>query len=100
MGNSVIDAVKYFGAQNKLFKVHFRNVSNPMPEPWVETLIDNGYQDMYAVMKALREVKFDGCIIPDHIPAMLGGPRVGTAYSIAYMRALVQAANSEAGAVA
>ncbi|HEU5088456.1 MAG TPA: mannonate dehydratase [Roseiflexaceae bacterium] len=97
MGNTVIDAIKYFASQNKLFKVHFRNVSNPMPEPWVETLIDNGYQDMYQVMKALREVKFDGCIIPDHIPAMLGGHRVGVAYSIAYMRALVQAVNSEAG---
>jgi len=100
MGVGVVDAIKHFGAKNQLFKVHFRNVSNPMPEPWVETLIDNGYQDMYAVMKALREVKFDGCIIPDHIPAMLGGPRVGTAYSIAYMRALVQAVNSEFGGAA
>ena len=97
MGVGVVDAIKYFASVGKLFKVHFRNVSNPMPEPWVETLIDNGYQDMYAVMKALREVKFDGCIIPDHIPAMLGGPRVGTAYSIAYMRALVQAVNNEFG---
>jgi mannonate dehydratase len=100
MGVGVVDAIKHFAANNQLFKVHFRNVSNPMPEPWVETLIDNGYQDMYEVMRALREVKFDGCIIPDHIPAMLGGHRVGVAYSIAYMRALVQAANSEFGGAA
>ena len=52
---------------------------------------------MYEVMKALREVNFDGAIIPDHIPNMLGGKRAGMAYSIAYMRALLQAANSEAG---
>ena len=97
MGNSPAEAIKYFAERDQLFKVHFRNVSNPMPEPWVETLIDNGYQDMYEVMKALREVKFDGCIIPDHIPAMLGGHRVGVAYSIAYMRALVQAVNNEFG---
>jgi mannonate dehydratase len=97
MGVGVVDAIKHFASKNQLFKVHFRNVSNPMPEPWVETLIDNGYQDMYEVMKALREVKFDGCIIPDHIPAMLGGPRVGVAYSIAYMRALVQAVNNQYG---
>ncbi len=96
MGVGVVDAIKHFAAQNQLFKVHFRNVSNPMPEPWVETLIDNGYQNMYEVMKALRTVNFDGCVIPDHIPAMIGGPRVGTAYSIAYMRALIQAVNSEA----
>jgi mannonate dehydratase len=100
MGNTPVDAIKYFGSKGQLFKVHFRNVTNPMPEPWVETLIDNGYQDMYEVMKALREVKFDGCIIPDHIPAMLGGPRVGTAYSIAYMRALMQAVNNEFGGAA
>ena len=97
MGAGVVDAIKHFAANKQLFKVHFRNVSNPMPEPWVETLIDNGYQDMHQVMRALREVKFDGCIIPDHIPAMLGGHRVGVAYSIAYMRALVQAVNNEYG---
>jgi mannonate dehydratase len=100
MGVGVVDAIKHFAAKGQLYKVHFRNVSNPMPEPWVETLIDNGYQDMYEVMRALREVKFDGCIIPDHIPAMLGGHRVGVAYSIAYMRALVQAANSAYGGAA
>ena len=29
----------------KLFKVHFRNVSNPMPTPWQESLLDEGYMD-------------------------------------------------------
>jgi mannonate dehydratase len=54
--------------------------------------------DMYKVMKALREVHFDGVEIPDHIPEMIGGPRAGTAYSIAYMQALLQRANAEARA--
>ncbi len=97
MGCDVIEAIRHFGQQNKLFKVHFRNVSNPMPEPWRETFIDDGYQDMHLVLRALREVAFDGCIIPDHIPQMLGGYRPGLAYSIAYMRALVQAVNNEFG---
>ena len=60
MGASVEEAIHYFGARNKLFKIHFRNVSNPMPEPWVETLMDDGYQDMHRVMQALRAVEFDG----------------------------------------
>jgi mannonate dehydratase len=68
-----------------------------MPEQWLETLIDNGYQDIVEAMKALREVKFDGCIIPDHIPQMLCGHHLGVAYSIAYMRALVQAVNNNFG---
>jgi len=49
------------------------------------------------VMRALREVGYDGAIIPDHVPGMVGGGRVGLAYSIGYMRALVQAANNEFG---
>lgn len=97
MGCDVIEAIRHFGQQGKLFKVHFRNVSNPMPEPWRETFIDDGYQDMHHVMRALREVGYDGCIIPDHIPRMVGGSRPGLAYSIAYMRALVQAVNNEFG---
>jgi mannonate dehydratase len=96
MGADVIEAIRYFGGLGKLFKVHFRNVSNPLPEPWRETFIDDGYMDMHRVMQALRDVDYDGAIIPDHIPGMVGGGRAGLAYSIAYMRALVQAVNNEA----
>ena len=95
MGADVVEAIRHFGEQGKLFKIHFRNVSNPMPQPWTETLMDEGYMDMHRVMQALRQVEFDGCIIPDHIPQMLGGRHAGLAYSIAYMRALVQAVNNE-----
>jgi mannonate dehydratase len=94
MGKDPVEAIHYFGAQHKLFKAHFRNVNAPLPH-FVETFVDGGYMDMYRVMRALREVEFDGIIIPDHIPEMIGGPRVGTAYSIAYMKALLDRANAE-----
>jgi mannonate dehydratase len=97
MGIDVPGAIRHFAERQQLFKIHFRNVTNPMPEPWTETLMDDGYMDMHVVMKALRDVEFDGAIIPDHIPSLLGGKRAGTAYSIAYMRALVQSVNNEAG---
>lgn len=95
MGKDVLTSIREFGSQGKLFKVHFRNVDQPLPH-FVETFIDNGYMDMYKVMKALREVNFDGVIIADHIPLMAGGPRVGTAYTIGYMNALLRRANEEA----
>ncbi len=66
------------------------------PTPHSQEPVDGGYQDMYQVMRALREVGFNGVVIPDHIPSMVGGPRVGTAYTIAYMNALVKRANEEA----
>jgi mannonate dehydratase len=97
MGADVLQAIRTFGGMGKLFKVHFRNVSNPMPASWSETLLDDGYMDMRRVMQALRAVGFDGCAIPDHIPAMAGGHHSGLAFSIGYMRALVQAVNNEFG---
>jgi mannonate dehydratase len=95
MGASVLEAIEYFGSRKKLFKVHFRNVSNPMPEPWVETFPDEGYMDMYRVMKALQAVGFDGCVIPDHIPATAVHGSVGLGYSVGYIRGLIQAVNSD-----
>ncbi|MBD3183367.1 TIM barrel protein [Candidatus Poribacteria bacterium] len=95
MGKDVLETIKYFGGINKLFKVHFRNVDKPLPH-FVETFLDNGYMDMYKVMKALRDVDFKGIAIPDHIPRMAENHRVGTAYSIGYMNALVERVNAEA----
>jgi mannonate dehydratase len=93
-GKDPEEMIRYFGAA-KIWKIHFRNVSAPLPH-FVETLMDNGYYDMYKIMKALRDVNYDGIVIPDHIPQMVGA-RSGLAYSIAYMRALRDRANREAG---
>jgi mannonate dehydratase len=94
MGRDVLDTIRYFGERGKLFKVHFRNVSQPLPY-FVETFLDDGYMDMYEVMRALREINFDGVMIPDHIPSMANDHRVGTAFSIGYMKALVERVNAE-----
>lgn len=94
MGEDVIETIRYFGNQGKIFKVHFRNLDQPLPH-FVETFVDDGYMDMYKVMKALRQVDFNGVLIPDHIPKMANDHRVGTAYTIAYMNALLRRANEE-----
>ena len=94
MGKDVLETIRYFGGQGRIFKVHFRNVNAPLPH-FVETFLDDGYMDMYKIMKALREVNFDGAVIADHVPVMAGGYRAATAYSIGYMRALLERANAE-----
>ncbi len=94
MGADVVTAIKYFGERGKIWKVHFRNTSAPLPH-FVETFVDNGYFDMYKAMKALREVGFSGAIIGDHFPQMAGGPRVSVAYTVAWMRAMAQRAEAE-----
>ena len=85
VGKDVSEMIAHFGSLGKLFKIHFRNVDTPLPK-FRETLIDDGYVDMYEVMKALREVDFDGVLIPDHVPGD-GLDKTNTAYTIGYMRA-------------
>ena len=83
MGADVYEMIDLFGREGKLFKVHFRNVDEPLPS-FRETLLDDGYVDMYKVMQALRSVEFDGAILPEHVP----GGKAEAAYTIGYMRAL------------
>jgi hypothetical protein len=55
---------------------------------------------MYQMMKTLLQMRFSGAVEPGHVPRFVGDTglqRAGTAYCIAYMRALLQRAIDEAG---
>jgi mannonate dehydratase len=90
------EMIRYFGPE-KIWKIHFRNVSAPLPH-FVETFMDNGYYDMSKIMTALVEVKFDGIVILDHTPTVVGGHFPEQAYGFAYMKALKNRAQAEAKA--
>jgi mannonate dehydratase len=89
MGKDVIETIQYFGKRKKIFKVHFRNVNQPLPH-FVESFLDDGYADMYKILKALKDVDFDGVLIADHIPSMAFGSQTGTAFSVGYMKGLLE----------
>ena len=95
-GQDPEEMIRFFGAQ-KIWKIHFRNVSAPLPH-FVETFMDNGYYDMYKIMKALRDVNYDGIVILDHSPSLVSGASAQTAYGFAYMKALLNRANAGARA--
>jgi mannonate dehydratase len=88
------EMIRYFGPE-KIWKIHFRNVSAPLPH-FVETFMDNGYYDMSKIMTALVEVKFDGIVILDHTPDVVGGHYPEQAYGFAYMKALMNQAMAKA----
>ena len=98
MGKDVYGMIEDFGTRGKIFCVHFRNVSSPLPR-FNETFQDDGYLDMYQVMKAFRKAKCTASLIPDHYPGVVDDKdhRLADAYSIAYMRALLRRANEEVG---
>ena len=97
MGLDAVDAIRYFAQRDKIFKVHFRNVDQPLPH-FTETFVDNGYMDMYQIMKVLQQCGFKGVMIPDHIPSMGSSHQVGTAYTIAHMQAMRDRAQAEVAA--
>jgi len=90
--DNVIKGIRYFGPQGKIIYIHFRDVRGTAAD-FHEAFIDEGQVDTFEVVKTLKEVGFDGFMIPDHVPHMVDdtpwGHR-GRAYAIGYIQALIQ----------
>jgi len=80
--------IETFGPRDRIFKVHFRNVDAPLPR-FRESIVDAGYIDMENVARLLHKTDVNGVMIPDHVPGE-GLRGNNTAYTIGYMRAVVQ----------
>jgi len=90
MGVDVIEAIRYFGSRGKIHHVHFRNVKGSVPR-FTESFIDDGDVDMLEAMRAYKEVGYTGTIMPDHAPGVLGDHRIGHAFALGYIKALMKA---------
>ena len=78
--------------------MHARNVRGKASH-FVETWHDNGEIDMPAVIRALKNHRFEGTIRPDHAPSMAGETNdtpgyemLGRLFAAGYLRGLMQAA--------
>lgn len=95
--NDLVEMIHTVGA--KINFVHLRNIEFLAPRKFKETahLSSEGSLDMYAVMKALIEVDFDGVIRPDHgrtiwdEVAMAGYGLYDRALGLSYMQGLYEA---------
>jgi mannonate dehydratase len=101
MTDDLPGAIRHFGAQNKIFFVHFRDVRGT-PEKFVETFHDDGKTDMLACMRAYRDVGFEGVCRPDHVPTMEGDDNnrpgyssIGRLFAIGYLKGLREAVYAE-----
>lgn len=91
MGIDIPGAIQYFGSRKKIFGVYLRNSSATLPR-FHETYIDDGCYDMFKIMKALVDVKYNGVASLDHWMHMVGGRRTYEAFGIGYLRAMLQCA--------
>jgi mannonate dehydratase len=87
----ILEGVRSFVKEGRVFITHLRNVSAPLP-CFKETFLDDGYMDMYALIRAFLEADYDGTMIYDHTPVVSAGNAVSAAYEIGYMKALINAA--------
>jgi mannonate dehydratase len=97
--NRVIDS---FGPAGRIVYVHFRDVQGTVPR-FQECFLGEGNYDPAAVIRRLAGVGFDGFIIDDHVPAMIGDEGTwantasaaycsrGRAHAIGYLQGLLHA---------
>lgn len=92
----VYESIEHYGRQNAIAYVHFRNVKGKVPR-YHEVFVDEGDLDMFEALRALHRVGYDGVLIPDHTPQMsCEAPwHAGMAYALGYMKAALQAVESE-----
>ena len=97
MTDDLPGVIRHFGQQGKIFFVHFRDVRGT-PERFEETWHDEGPTDMFACMKAYRDIGFEGLLRPDHVPTVEGDSNAnagyssfGRLYAVGYIRGLQQA---------
>jgi mannonate dehydratase len=98
-GENVAAAIREFGSLGLIHQVHLRNIDRPMPD-FKETLPDDGYLDLYEVVRELAQVGFDGMIVPDHIPTPIDSTatrQTMEAFSLGHLRGLIQATTARAG---
>ena len=95
-GEQIFDVIRYFGTRNKIFNVHFRNISGGFLN-FRETFIDDGDVDMLKAMRVYKEVGYDGMMMPDHVPTIEGdaGNLQGFAFAFGYIKALIAAVAAE-----
>jgi mannonate dehydratase len=107
MGADPVEVCRFFASRDRINHVHFRNVKVQRPnERYTEVFIDEGDNDMFAVMKELVKAKYTRLIYPEHPRAVDydreqpgfrsqypgGGGYAGYAFNVGYTRAMLQAA--------
>ncbi len=90
---TVLDAIRTFGPQKRIFMVHFRNIMGGYLD-FREAMPDEGSVDMPACIRAYREVGYDGILCPDHVPLSDVDPGRERFFSfcLGYTQALLQVA--------
>lgn len=96
------EVIRTLGPAGKLFYVHFRDVKGTVPR-FAECFLGEGNLDVPGVFDLLDSVGFDGFVIDDHVPALVGDAGTwadtsaeayvsrGRSYAIGYLQGVLDA---------
>ena len=93
----IMPIIKWVGERNQIFNVHLRNITGGWNN-FQEVYPDNGDMNFLHVVRALRDVGFDGMVMPDHVPTHPDSASGLQAFSFCYgyIKALLQTVTDEA----
>ena len=93
MGAGCLEAMEYFGPRGKILYVHFRDVQGLVPK-FQECFLGEGNVNLTRALLTLRKTGFNGFLIDDHVPAIVGDTPYGhraRAHAIGHMTGLLAA---------
>jgi mannonate dehydratase len=93
MGPGALDSLRLFAEQGRVAYLHMRDVQGHVPK-FAECFLGDGNVDIVEVVRTLHDVGFDGCLIDDHVPRLIGDPEwcdKGRAWTTGYLHGLVSA---------
>lgn len=93
-GEDVFTGIEHFGRQNKIAYVHLRNVRGTLPAKggYEEVFIDEGDLNLKDVLRALKNVGYDGVVDFDHVMGVSGDTPLAqqyVAFAVGYIRGLL-----------
>ena len=94
--SELIPIIKWIGDRKQIFNVHLRNIKGGWNN-FQEVYPDNGVLDFAQIIRELRDVGYDGMVMPDHMPDHEDPANAlqGHAYAFGYLKALMAVIDSE-----
>ncbi len=92
----IIPIIKWVGERNQIFNIHLRNIQGGWNN-FMEVYPDNGVLDFAEIIRTLRDVGYDGMVMPDHTPHHDDPASYlqGHAYAFGYIKGVIQAVGGE-----
>ena len=93
----ILPIIQWVGDRKQIFNIHLRNIKGGWND-FQEVYPDNGDMDFARIISALRDVGYDGMVMPDHIPHHEdpASGLQGRAFAFGYIKAMIDALGSDA----